>query len=253
MSDKSPGHRPTKAERKEQARIEREQLQQKLASRKRTRTILITVGATALAAIVVAIVLTRPPSVDLPDAETLLEQAPAATEQSGCGEVRNVGEFDPAAQDRTHIGAEDVPTMPPLAAYPSTPPASGPHNPVPLPADVYDTPPPIDQVIHSLEHGAVAIWYSPDATGAELNKIKAFYEDGSNGEKVIVAPYDYPDQGEAGQLPAGTDMALVAWHFVQDCEVPNLAASYGFVNDYRATQANAENYKGEAPEPLGSM
>ena len=32
---------------------------------------------------------------------------------------------------------------------------------------------------------------------------------------MIVAPYDYPDQGAAGTLPAGTQMALVAWHNVQ--------------------------------------
>lgn len=252
MSDKvSPGgHRPTKAERKEQARIEREQLQQKLASRKRTRTMLIAGGALALAVIVVAIVLTRPESVAVPEAEQLLDQAAAGTQAAGCGEVRDVGTYQPADLDETHIGAGEVPQMPPLSTYPSIPPASGPHNPVPLAADVYDSPPAIDRVIHSLEHGGVVIWYAPDATGPELDKVKAFYED---AEKVIVAPYDYPGEGEAGQLPSGMDMALVAWHFVQDCNDVNLAASYGFVNDYRAIEATQDSYKGEAPEPLSSM
>ncbi|MEX2274179.1 MAG: DUF3105 domain-containing protein [Actinomycetota bacterium] len=255
MSDKvSPGgHRPTKAERKEQARIEREQLQQKLASRKRTRALMIGVGAVALAAIVVAVVLTRPEEVDVPTARTLLAEAPAGAEQADCGQARNVGEFDPAAQDRTHVGGGGVAQMPPLSAYPSAPPASGPHNAVPLSAGVYDTPPPLDQVIHSLEHGGVAIWHSPDATGPELAKMTSFYGEEANGEKMIVAPYDYPDEGAAGQLPPGVEMSLVAWHYVQECESANLAASYGFVNDFRATQANAENYKGEAPEPLSSM
>src|SRR3546814_8016556 len=44
--------------------------------------------------------------------------------------------------------------MPPLSSYPSVPLASGPHNPTPWSRGVYSTPPPIDQVIHSLEHGA---------------------------------------------------------------------------------------------------
>ena len=52
------------------------------------------------------------------------------------------------------------------------------------------------------------IWYAPDATGKALDDLIAFYgqptSDADIGQaKIIVAPYDYPDQGDAGQLPAG--------------------------------------------------
>ena len=54
------------------------------------------------------------------------------------------------------------------STYPSVPPASGPHNSIPYGAGVYGTPPPIDRVIHSLEHGAAIVWYSPDVRERSL-------------------------------------------------------------------------------------
>ncbi len=53
-----PDHRPTKAERKEQARLEREEIQRRMASKHRTRTatILIAVGVTGLLALLLFVV-----------------------------------------------------------------------------------------------------------------------------------------------------------------------------------------------------
>jgi hypothetical protein len=115
---------------------------------------------------------------------------------------------------------------------------------------VYDTPPPIYGTIHSLEHGAAIVWYSPDASGAELDKIKAFYKrpDVDVGSRVIVAPYDYPDQGAYGTLPNGAQMALVAWHHLQTCARPNLAAAFGFTSSYAYPSFGQRQYKGNAPE-----
>ena len=55
-SSSDPGRRPTKAERKEQARLEREEIQRRMASRKRTRLAAFLVGLGA-AGIVVAILI----------------------------------------------------------------------------------------------------------------------------------------------------------------------------------------------------
>src|SRR5207247_2148664 len=79
-----------------------------------------------------------------------------------------------------------------------------------LAAGVYESPPSIYSAIHSLEHGAVVIWYAPSASDAELSRIKDFFSDPAHNDHVIVAPYSYPDQGAAGGLPSGTDMVLVA-------------------------------------------
>ena len=118
---------------------------------------------------------------------------------------------------------------------PSVPPASGPHNAIPYGAGVYGTPPPIDRVIHSLEHGAAIVWYAPGRVGQGARPDPHVLRGPrTSGSRVIVAPYDYPDQGAAGTLPAGTQMALVAWHNVQTCANVNLAAAFGFTSSYAA-------------------
>jgi hypothetical protein len=136
--------------------------------------------------------------------------------------------------------------MPALSTYPSIPPTSGPHAPVTQGAGVYDSAPPLDQVIHSLEHGSVVIWYDPAAGGEELQKIKDFY---AGEDHVIVAPYDYPDHGQDGRLPAGVEMSISAWHFEQECADPSLAVTAAFVDGYRFSADTPDRYEGQAPEP----
>ena len=134
-----------------------------------------------------------------------MSQAQAA----GCGPVQTIPAYS-GAPDQAHIGTQ-VASPPPLTRYPSTPPASGPHDPAPQGAGVYPSPPPVYSTIHSLEHGAAVVWYDPSASGKELDRIKSFFDDAANSDHVIVAPYNYPDQGAAGRLPAGKQMVLVAW------------------------------------------
>jgi hypothetical protein len=43
-------------------------------------------------------------------------------------------------------------------------------------------------------------------------------------------------------------MALVAWHHVQTCDRPNLAAAFGFTSSYAAPPFGQQRYKGNAPE-----
>jgi Protein of unknown function (DUF3105) len=241
MANQTSKQRLTKAERKEEARRERVELRRKMARSKRNRRVAIVV-AIGLVAAASAYLVFRPEPAEA-DPQELLAAAPRATEAAGCGAVEDVGSFQPKDRDGAHV------TSPiPLSEYASVPPASGPHNPIPLGAGVYDAPPAIDRVIHSLEHGAAIVWYSPDASGAELEEVKAFYERDEVGRRVIVAPYDYPTEGAAGALPAGSQMALVAWHHVQTCARPNLAAAFGFTASYTAPPFGHQRYKGNAPE-----
>jgi hypothetical protein len=241
MANPTSKQRLTKAERKEEARRQRVELQRKMARSKRNRRIAIAVVVVLVAGIG-AYALTRPQPAQA-DPQDLLAAAPQATRAAGCGEVQNVGAYEPKSRDQAH-----VPTPVPLSTYPSVPPTSGPHNAIPLGAGVYDSPPQLDRTIHSLEHGAAIVWYSPDASGPQLNEIRSFYQDAEVGSRVIVAPYDYPDQGAAGTLPGGAQMALVAWHNVQTCARPNLAAAFGFTSSYAAPPFGQRPYKGEAPE-----
>ncbi len=234
--------RTTKAERKEQARRERVEIERRIARSKRNRRLALVV-VLAIAVGVATFALTRP-STAIATPGDLFRVAADAKQAAGCGAVEDVGPYQPEDQDRVHISGQ----MPPLSTYPSVPPASGPHNAVTQGPGVYDAPPDIDRVVHSLEHGAAVIWYAPDASGAELERLRTFFDQSTAGARVIVAPYDYPAQGAAGSLPSGTEMALVSWHHVQTCGQVSLAAAFDFAAKYGAPPYGRRTYLGDAPE-----
>ncbi len=184
----------------------------------------------------------------------LVAQAPAAATAAGCGGVTTVKPYNPESQDRTHIGAQGGPaTMPPLSSYRTQPPTSGPHNSTPLPAGQYPDPPPIDQVIHSLEHGATVIWYDPSALSSkDLTDLQTFFLKKGEGAKVIIAPYNYPNQGAAGKLPTGKQMVIVAWHRMEVCTKVSLPVAFDFVYHYDSG-FRVRDYKGVAPEPSAQI
>ena len=260
--------RPTKAERKEQARLEREQIQHKMASRKRNRNVgVVLIALAVVVAIVVVVITSVGGSAAIASPQTLLAKASSEQKAAGCGQVQTTPNYAnaPGADpdiDHAHIGDTADPnapaTPPSLSTYPTWPPASGPHEPPPLgpiAAGVYDSPPDIYGAIHSMEHAAAIVWYAPSAADSTaVKQIKAFYRQTNNvgQSKVIVAPYDYPTQGAHGQLPAGVLMALVAWHRLQTCAQPNLAAAFDFTSQYANTYPG-RNYIGVAREPNAAM
>jgi hypothetical protein len=248
------GRRPTKAERKEQARLEREALQRRRASRRRRNR--LGVGLIASGVLVAGVAFfVSPDEGALPEPSTLLDRAQTAAQAAGCTDVETTPTFDPPDQDRSHINPL---AGPPLSAYPTTPPASGPHAdipPGPLPAGVYDslTLPELYRAIHSLEHGASIVWYDPAAPAERVARLIDFYDrrlqDAEVGQdRVIVAPYDVPGD-PAGLLPEGRQMALVAWHRLRLCDRVDLAVAYDFTSQYGFPTSSGRDYLGEAPEP----
>ena len=247
------GRRATKTERKEQARREREALQRRLASKKRKRTLAAVVvgGGVAVAALAVAFLPSGAGSIPTPD--QLLQRSAQAGEAAGCGDVTTTPPFDPADQDRTHIGGGGG-VGPPLSTYPTIPPASGPHAEVPLPAGVYDTVglSELYRSIHSLEHGAAVIWYDQTAPANRVAELVAFYDrrlqDAQVGQdRVIVAPYDFASPG--GVLPDGSQMALVSWHRLRTCASVDLAVAFDFTSQHSFPTSQGRDYLGEAPQP----
>lgn len=240
----------SKQEKRAEAKRERERIR-RAASRRRRLERLGVATMVVLAIAGVAFLISRPKvggGTATATERRLLAEAGHASKVVGCEGVRNVGSYDPASEDQSHIGA-DVASPPPLSSYASVPPASGPHDQSPLPAGIYSSAPPVYRVIHSLEHGAAVVWYDPAASGAELERIRSFFGQPADRDHVIVAPYDYPTEGAVGSLPAGTQMALVAWHNVQTCERVSLPVAFDFVAHYRSPPAPGQPYKGEAPEP----
>jgi Protein of unknown function (DUF3105) len=249
---------PNRLERKEAARQARERLRRKTVRRRTYRRLAIGLAVAAVVGVIVYFAV-RPEGAALTaEQSALLEQAPQAATTAGCSDVQTIGEYDPASQDRAHIGGPEVPNPPPLSTYPSTPPVSGPHNPTPLGAGVYADAPDVYQTIHSLEHAAVVVWVSPEAASDsqqadELARLQEFFRQSNEQTKVIVAPYNYADQGEAGQLPAGKNMALVAWHHLQACDKISLPVAFDFVAHYRFPTPKGLEYRGDAPEPAAAI
>lgn len=239
-----------------------------MAGRRRTRAIGLVLVVLAVTGAVVAVFLNSGGDDTslggIPSADTLLSQAAAATDAAGCDAVQETPNYgdapgDEPLIDHEHIGSSpEVASAPDLSTYATIPPASGPHDPTPLPAGIYDSPPGVYQTMHSLEHGGVIVWYSPDADAAKVADLKAFYgqrlsEVSLGQDRVIVAPYDYPDQGDAGQLPAGVQMALVSWHRLQTCSSADLPVAFDFTSQYGFPVYDGRTYTGVAPEPGAAM
>jgi hypothetical protein len=86
------------------------------------------------------------------------------------------------------------------------PPSGGDHNPIPLTCGFYTEQPPDEYAVHSLEHGAVWIAYSPSTSAAEIKTLKQL----ARHDKVLVTPY------EGLESP----IVLVAWE--RRLEVPSV-------------------------------
>jgi hypothetical protein len=283
--DGGDSRRLTKAERKDEARRRREEIQRQMARRRRNRKVVTASGIVVAVAVVAAVVFVGRSGI--PSPQDLLAQAKTAEKAATCTGVQPTPNFDPAnvtgdvqaaqhAQsldantadpliDHDHIPSQYDPTGPKLTAYPTVPPASGPHAgipPGPLPAGIYTSSPDIYRAIHSLEHGAAIVWYSPSAPTDLVSQLTAFYEqkqvtDDVGQDRVLIAPYDYSGQGSSSQLPKGVEMALVAWHRLETCGQVNLAAAFDFTSQYsvRSTSTGLQagypgrRYRGVAREP----
>jgi hypothetical protein len=93
------------------------------------------------------------------------------------GPPEGVVDFGELPQD--HVGENVV--------YEQSPPVGGPHFPVWQTCDFYDASIPNEQAVHSLEHGAVWITFSPDLSSDQVAAIEAL----ADGEReVLASPYD---------------------------------------------------------------
>ena len=82
-----------------------------------------------------------------------------------------------AIDDRSHVEG--------AVAYDRNPPAGGPHNATPLTCGIYEQPVPVENVVHSLEHGAIWITYLPDIGDSAIGDLESASRLRS---KTIVSP-----------------------------------------------------------------
>jgi hypothetical protein len=77
-----------------------------------------------------------------------------------------------AARSNLHIARPEQ-----RVRYRSSPPTSGKHHPVPAQDAAYAVSPDIRRIVHTLEHGRVAIWFDSDLPRDARAALKAFYAD----------------------------------------------------------------------------
>ncbi len=98
--------------------------------------------------------------------------------------------------------------------YEHLPPTGGLHNPVWLNCGFYTEPQPTETIVHSLEHGAVWLAYSPDLEEPDLGRIR----DLAGAEpKVVATPF--------AELPDEAAVVATAWArqlVLQDVSDPRL-------------------------------
>ncbi len=135
------------------------------------------------------------------------------------------GVQEPEEQGRGHIAVGE-----PHPPYSSDPPTSGPHYEQPANAGFYSEPLPAEQVIHNMEHGQIAIWYSPDAPEQVVSDIETLVR--QEPLATLAVPYEGVGEGQA--------FVMTAWGASQACE----QVSQTVVDEFRAT------YQGRGPERI---
>jgi hypothetical protein len=123
--------------------------------------------------------------------------------------------------------------------YDTTPPTSGDHYGVPtetasgaLADGAYADAAPQARVVHSLEHGRVAVQYSPDLSEEDQLALKGVFDESPPG--MLLFPN--PDMPYA--------VAATAWRQLIGCETYGGAATLDAIRDFRDT------YRGQGPEDV---
>lgn len=112
-------------------------------------------------------------------------------------------------------------------SFEMTPPVQGTHSSSPAACGVHATPVPNENLVHSLEHGAVALLFEPTKTTPEdIKELEAIASD--NDENVLSAPYE-------GMEPA---FAIASWGERMDLDELDITA----VNEY------IDAFAGKGPE-----
>lgn len=204
-----PATRPAAAKAKERTgptRAERLAAAEAARRRKATRTrALISVAAVALAALlVVTIVASRRSN----------NRTVSRLEASGACKYDTKSDTD-AGPGNNHVNGD--------VTYSVDPPAGGNHNPTPANPGVYtmDNKPPDAQIVHSLEHGYVVLWYRPDVTPAmltDLTNLANRYD-----RDVLLVP----------RPSMSKPVAATAWHHRLLCSQDDLTALERFITTYR--------------------
>lgn len=180
----------TRAEEKEQRRLEREAAEQAARKSAENRKRLGMVGGAVLVAAIIAVVVVLvtgggddegtasgggESSASLPAVQ--IENLAEAARAAGC----TVREDEEESADHVTTDVE----------YEQNPPESGDHDPSPSREGIYppDGPPDLEQSVHALEHGRINIQYKPGTPQLRIDQLEKLFEEevqGIAGYKTLV-------------------------------------------------------------------
>lgn len=145
---------------------------------------------------------------------------------------------DEAAGAGLHVGPGTDQPDKTTVDYPTVPPSSGEHFAEWVldqrwfgPGDL----PPMEGLVHNLEHGYVVIWYDDTIRDQQLTDLEGLRERlaGERAGKVIAAPWDTA----YGELPEGKHVAMSAWGHRQLCGQVSGEAVSAFNTQFPVTTA----------------
>jgi hypothetical protein len=169
----------------------------------------------------------------LPDGGSVPEQQEfdlaAAAEAAGC-ELRSV-----RARSREHTGS-----LSERVEYDTNPPTSGRHYQFPAEDGAYGEPPQDEQLVHTLEHGRVIIWFKPSLPEDQRADLKALFDEDSY-QMVLTPRRNMPYAVAASAwnrdpVPNGTGRLLTC-----DRVTPEL---------FDALRAFRDEHRSNGPEPI---
>lgn len=150
-------------------------------------------------------------------------QPPDAIAGEG-GASHTVEHYSTNAGSPTHVQGQ--------VSYPTTPPVSGQHASQAASCGVYGEMIPNENMVHTLEHGAVGILYTPEVELDTIREIEELVRD--NESHVFSEPFPGME----------TPVALVAWANLMRLDSYDEVAVKGFIDAFRAG--------GQAPEGFQS-
>ena len=112
--------------------------------------------------------------------------------------------------------------------YETSPPVAGPHRNA-IPCGTYSAPVPDEDMIHSLEHGAVYGLYSPELPVEQVRQLEGLAAKEGWTQNFLVAPYE-------NEMPEGTLISIGSWGFRMDLDEFDEDAIVGYYDEFEGTR-----------------
>ena len=166
---------------------------------------------------------------------------------AGCGKITT----DAAGATKQHVQVGE------RISYDDVPPSSGKHysNPVSFSARPFFTlkdMPPVENVVHNLEHGYTILWYDPDLSQHDRDELQGLarkLRDEAQYQQFIATAWDK----NYGEFPKGKFVALSHWSDKDDsgnthghrllCGQPSGEAVQDFMDKFPASDAPERNIR----------